>query len=388
MEFYDLNEFLRLSAVLNYQFSAKQVDWHNILTIILGKNTLSESDRKILLEVLEYLSNIYGQKKRRLGSLSVLHPLRASVLLSRALVAPNLLDIMTELLHDNFEDFKPKHFSKGRWNKFDAKFQTFMKKLSRVDQSHLKERLRWLTKGAKETYYQYIGRMLKQAQDTPEVVRIKLADRLDNTLDMRIDLEDPLKGVDFFETIFQMMFTNSYPGYNPEVPHPIPSALNGAQRLYQLFKNIVLISLLRQKKFAIDDSATTIIFDSLVKASMKEAQRIALHIFGYHEKSIKKIRELIHETMIYVQQGGIDSITSPTTSFPLDGLFMSRFDHPERIVLQKNLADLYKNKPLMIEAAIAFVVIFLSFLNDPHYFVRGISEKGVLPETSLKRNHS
>ncbi|CAB5079035.1 hypothetical protein D3OALGB2SA_17 [Olavius algarvensis associated proteobacterium Delta 3] len=33
----------------------------------------------------------------------------------------------------------------------------------------------------------------------------------------------------------------------------------------------------------------------------------------------------------------------------------------------------------MIEASIAFITIFLSFLNDPGFFVRGISDKGIEP---------
>jgi hypothetical protein len=31
----------------------------------------------------------------------------------------------------------------------------------------------------------------------------------------------------------------------------------------------------------------------------------------------------------------------------------------------------------MIQASIAFIVIFLGFLNDSHYFIRGISAEGI-----------
>jgi hypothetical protein len=41
---------------------------------------------------------------------------------------------------------------------------------------------------------------------------------------------------------------------------------------------------------------------------------------------------------------------------------------------------LYQNKPLMLEASVAFIVIFLSFLNDPAYYVKGISAKGIYPK--------
>ena len=211
-------------------------------------------------------------------------------------------------------------------------------------------------------------------------MRVKLADRLDNTLDMRIDLVDPLEGVDFFETVFQMLFTTTYQGYKPELPHISVEALNGAQRLYQLFKNIVLMSLVRQKQMAKNDEIAHIIFNNLAKASMKEAQRIALHIFGYHETTVATTRELMLDTMKYVQEGGIDRVTSPSRQHHLDGLFMSRFDDPSKENLQKKLDIFYQDKKLMIEASVAFIVIFLSFMNSPDYFVQGISEEGVHPK--------
>ena len=110
MYFYDLTEFLKLSAVLNYQLSAKQVNWNTVLTIILGDKKISNNNREILLNVFDYLNIVYGQSKRRLGAPSVLHPLRAAVLLSRSMDKPDLLDLMTILLHDNFEDIKPIRF--------------------------------------------------------------------------------------------------------------------------------------------------------------------------------------------------------------------------------------------------------------------------------------
>ena len=380
MHYYDLTEFLRLSAVLNYQLSAKNINWNNIVTIILGKKGIPDQERDVLLLVVDYLGKVYGQKKRRLGSLAILHPLRATALLSRSSEGIHLLDLLTELLHDFFEDIKPEEFKNLNWLKLDTAFRKFVSTIPSADQWFLMERLQWLTKGPAETYYRYIGRLLNQAQNTPEVVRVKLADRLDNTLDMRIDLEDPLQGVDFFENIFQMLFSKTYKGYKPEMPHFSPSAVNGAQRLYQLSKNIVLMSLVRQKDACKNDPIAQEIFKNLATAGIKEAQRIALHIFGYHETAIDKMRELMIETMIYVQKGGIDTVTFPTKGARLDGLFMSRFDDPNKRNLKRKLAVLYKDKPLMVEAAIAFIVIFLNFLNDPNYYVHGISEDGIHPE--------
>lgn len=384
MIFYNLNDFLRLSAVLNYQLSARTIDWNNVLTIILGERTILAQDKPIVIEVFKYLNNVYGQRKRQLGPRLILHPLRSAALLARVTENPTLVDLMTVLLHDNFEDIKPKNILIANWRKIDSKFQSLLKHISQPHIKYLMERLEWLTKEPDVSYYQYIGELLDSSSETPEVVRVKLADRLDNTLDMRIEIEDPLLDVDFFEVAFQIMFSSTYTGYKPKLPHPPPAALNGAQRLYQLFKHTILLSLIRQKKSAENDPAALKIFNHLAIASMREAQRIALHIFGYHENSTSKIRQLMIETMDYVQNGGIESITSPSTGALLDGLFISIFDSPNKKIRLEKLAALYKEKPLMIETAIAFIVIFLSFQNDSEYYVKGISPEGIRPEKKNK----
>ena len=55
------------------------------------------------------------------------------------------------------------------------------------------------------------------------------------------------------------------------------------------------------------------------------------------------------------------------------------FAHNSKKVLHRQLDILYQNKELMIQASIAFVVIFLHFLNDSKYYVKGISQEGIKP---------
>ncbi|OPY18132.1 MAG: hypothetical protein A4E74_00779 [Syntrophus sp. PtaB.Bin075] len=381
MRSYDLTDFLTTSALLNYQLSAKQLNWSSIMTVVLEGKQIADHDQEILLNVFDYLSKVYGKMKRALGPLSVLHPLRATALLSHASKEVALLDVITCLLHDTFEDFKPSQFKDSDWIKLDNTFQAFLSELPEDHQKRLKQQLQWLTKEPSETYYHYIGRLLDQAGETSEVVRVKLADRLDNTFDMRIELQDPLLGVDFFEIIFQMAFTNTCRGYRPDRPHQPTVIMNGADRLYQLFKNIVLMSLIRQKKAGAGDPVTQELFEALAKASMKEAQRIALHVFGYHEPDVAKFRKLLMETMVYSQSGGFDTVTLPNEASRLNGLLMTVFDQPKREARKKQLVALYRDKAFMIQVAISFVIIFLNFLNDPDYFIHGISADGVRPES-------
>jgi hypothetical protein len=369
-ELHDLTEFFKLSAVLNYRLTARGPNWNAVLRTILGKKQMDPGARDVLRALLDALYRMYGQQRRHLGSPMIIHPLRAAAMLARVLERPNVLDLSTVLLHDRFEDVSPEQFAAAEWAELDRKFQDLIGLLPEVERWFLMERLHWLTRRPSESYYQYVGRTLTEAAATPEVIRIKLVDRLDNTLDMRIDVDDPLEEVDFFETVFQLLFANYYRGYHPEEPHPPPSALNGAQRLYQLFKNTVLMSILRQRGMCRDDEPARQLFENLAHASMKEAQRIILHIIAYHQTSVPEVRRLMMETMDYVQHGGIDAVTLPMPGSRPDGLFMSRFGDSDRRPLDEKLRDLYQDKPLMIEAALAFIVIFLSFLDDPEYYAR------------------
>lgn len=100
MALYDLTEFLRLSAVINYNLSAASLNRYNILEFILGGKSFhpdsqQDIDKKgIAMDALNYLLEAYTQKRRRLGPVAVLHPLRATAMFSSAmedisLMAPN-----------------------------------------------------------------------------------------------------------------------------------------------------------------------------------------------------------------------------------------------------------------------------------------------------------
>jgi len=379
MLLHDMTDFLRLSATLHLQLSARGVGWDNILQIITNRTSLaSPRERKILMSVFAYLDHAYGMRRRRIGPPAILHPLRATALLTQANTQPRLLDMLTELLHDKMEDLTPEVLGKERFAQVESEFRNLLKEVDPTDEWFLVERLTHLAiKKESESYYQYIGRLLDCARQTKELVRIKLADRLDNTLDLHIDVEDPLDSVDFFRLIFQILFPPSGSGYRPGWEHPISSPLNGAQRLYQLFKNAILLSLIRERHVAIDDPSAQKLFEAVALASMREAQRICLHIMGYHETNIDRHRELLMEVQRYAQEGGMTRTTSPSGAHRLDGLFLMRFDHADATIRDQHLEDLYRDKGLMLQASLGFAVIFLNFVHSPTYWVHGISDQGL-----------
>jgi hypothetical protein len=381
MLLYDLTDFMRLSAALNMQLAAQGVGWENIVRIIANRAPMNRpAEHEALLHVLEYLDQAYALRRRRIGPPAILHPLRATALLSVASEKPQLLDMLSELLHDKYEDLTADVLGQDRFALAEAKFRSLLKNIDPTDEWYLMERLDHLALRKTESYYRYIGRLLNQAVQTPELVRVKLADRLDNTLDLHIDVDDSLKGADFFKVIFQIMFPPSGAGYKPGIEHPVRSPLNGAHRLYQLFKNAILLSLIREKHAAAGDPTARRLFEALALASMHEAQRIALHIMAYHETEIERQRSLLLEVQHYAQQGGLAQITSPSAKYSLDGFCMMRFNYSESSVREEHLAELYQNKGLMLQAAIGFVVIFMNFIHSSDYWIRGISDHGIVAE--------
>jgi hypothetical protein len=385
MPLFDLTEFFKLSSALNYNLSAASLNRYNVLMYIIGDKRLDADEKKdreqkgILMEALGYLFNVYSQKRRRLGPMAVLHPLRAAALFTRSLDSINIVDLLTLLFHDILEDINPADYSIQEWKSMEGQLYRLLERMEIEDESRLVTRLMSLTRVENESYYQYIGRLLDNTQNFPEIVQVKLADRLDNTLDMRIDLEDPLSRIDFFETVFQIMFVNNYPGYKPKMEHAPATAMNGARRLYQLFKNAVLLSLIRQYVPAAGRREVKNLFDALSEAGLKEAQRTLIHLISYHVKDLQALRSLVLEAMQYCYSGRSDLVTKPDGSQLLDGLFSTYFGNKVKKNRRQQLDILYQNKPLMLEASVAFLVIFLSFLNDDTFYIRGISAEGIEP---------
>jgi hypothetical protein len=385
MPLFDLTEFFKLSSALNYNLSAASLNRYNVLMYITDSKRLDDDDKKdrekkgIVMEALGYLFSAYSQKRRRLGPMAVLHPLRAAALFTRIRPSLDLVELLTLLFHDILEDIKPGQFDFQGWKTMEEQLYGLFERLAPEAESRLTENMLSLTRLDNESYYQYIARLLENAPKAPEIVEVKLADRLDNTLDLRIDLEDPLARIDFFENLFQIMFVNNYKGYKPKMEHSPVSAINGAKRLYQLFKNAVLLSLIRLYAPDTGQRSQKLLFDAVAEAGLNEAQRTLIHLISYHVKDVSTQRGLILEAMQYCYSGRSNLVTKPDGSQLLDGLFSTYFGHKSSQQRRQQLDILYQNKNLMIEAVVAFIVIFLSFLNDEKYYIQGISAEGIEP---------
>ena len=376
----DTQEFLALSAFINYQLAGEPINWQGILNLLVVGKPLDQVSENFLMEAMKYLGEAYGQQKRRLGPLAILHPIRAAALLARAQDKPKTLDLLSALLHDKDEDITTNRYSTEDWHHLEKNYALLLEKIDSQANWFLNERIAFLAKARGQKYTEYLGRLLAQAQTTPELAAIKLADRLDNTLDLRIDLQDFTDRPRTFQVIFDILFVNSYNGLHLQQPHPIARKINGAMRLFQLYKNAVFLSMLRDEKVELSKAAKKL-FNSLAIVSIREAQTTMLHIFAYHLTSPDEQRAILLEAMEYSHGGGFESIREQGPSV-LDGLFRKYFVHEDLETKKKRLAEMYQDKRLMGLVAVTFLIVFANFINSKEYVIRGVSAAGIFPQKS------
>ena len=373
----DTQQFLALSSFLNYQLAGEPINWQGLMNLLVDK-PLDEVSKNFLMEILEYLVEAYGRKKRRLGPLAILHPLRTASLLAKAQDKPNTLDLLSALLHDKNEDLTTDRYSTEAWRRQEKRYGELLEKIDSQANWFLNERIAYLAKAKGQKYTAYLGRLLEQTKRTPELAAIKLADRLDNTLDLRIDLQDFTDRPRTFQVIFDILYVNSYQGLHIEQPHPTARKINGAMRLFQLYKNAVFLSMLRDAEIPLDQTADRL-FYSLAVVSIREAQTTMLHIFAYHLTSPREQRAILLEAMEYSQGGGFECIREEGTSV-LDGLFRRYFVHDSPEMKKRCLAELYEDKRLMGLVAVTFLIVFANFINSRDFVIKGISAAGIIPQ--------
>ncbi len=369
-------DYISLSSYINYQLSGEPINWQAILSLIIGDKTPEATDH-FLFEALAYLDEAYGKQKRRLGPLAILHPIRTVGLLAKAKEHLSTLDLLAALLHDKNEDIIPEIYDNKSWQRLEQKYHSLLTRIDANANWFLNERIHFLTKKTNQQYHDYLGRLLEHARVTPELTAIKLADRLDNTLDLRIDLHDFTDHTHCYQTIFDILFVNCYQGLSLQQPHPVSGKINGSMRLYQLYKNAVFLSILRDMKIELDHASQKLFF-ALAVASIREAQSILLHIFAYHLQNPQQQRQLLMEVLQYGQEDRFSNIYDGE-AYPFDGLFSRYFDCAEKEDKRKKLAELYENKYLMGQAAAGFMVTFASFVNSEEFTIKGISSAGIFP---------
>ena len=370
-----VEDHLTLSATINWHLSARNMDLRALLRVILGPAKVA--DQAPLLEAISYLHQAYGDRRRKNGPAAVLHCLRVAAMLARVMPAPTTLDILGALLHDKEEDLTREELGGAEWDRLQAEFSRVLEKIDSNHRWFLGERIALLWRQSPQSYYGYLGIVLGKVRTMPDLLRCKLADRLDNTMDIAIQ-RTPTEQNAFFELAFSMLFL---PGYNP-VPNDgaiVPDVESCVLLVSQLFKNVVLMSMLREQHLDRLDDTTTSLFRALAASSSEQAQWVVAVLLsapalGWHAR-----RDLLREMMDYCSAGGMAAINSKDKGGLLDGSFLEHFAHPDDKVRKKQIESLYRDQPLFIRLLVLYIGMFTSFLADPTYYLHGIDRTGLHP---------
>ncbi len=375
-ELLTIEEFLTLSAKINYQLSARSLRAPALLSLLLGPASVDARDQRVLVEAFHTIQAGYDQDRRRLGTPGVLHPLRAAAILSRTMQSPSLNDLLAALFHDKDEDLTEKDLGAERYGRMQAQFERMMALMTSAERDRLVDSIRALANHT-GSYSAYVGQITDHARQLPELLHVKLADRIDNTFD--VHLQHPgVSRYNFYRAVFDILFLPRFSGVSMGHYHFMPDTKEGAMLLSQLFKNTILLAQVRNAGLDRQDDTTRRLFVGLAVAGIREAQWLALEMFNTEYSDVQRQRQLLLDVMDYCARGGIDSVRVEGTLGALDGVFV-RFTSGTKAEQKQLLVDLFEDRERLARMVLAFIVVFASFINDDRYTVQGIDRSGAHP---------
>jgi hypothetical protein len=374
-ELLTIEEYVTLSAKINYQLSSRSLNRPALLALVLGPAELSSADRALMLEGFDVLQAGYRDDRRRLGTLGILHPLRAAAILSRTMEAPTIVHLLAALYHDKEEDLTEKELGQERWRDMQTKYVRLLGNMGSGDAARLDENITLLS-NKHDNYERYLNGVLDAARSRAELLHVKLSDRLDNTFD--IHLQHPgISGYNFYRAVFDILFLPRFSGVEMGSFHFMPDVPEGVMLLSQLFKDLIFLNLLRTEKLDGVDPITRRLFIGLGVAGIREAQWLALEMFNTIIKDVAEQRALLTDVMRYCTSGGIDQVTSAGAGHELDGMLLSLFRAQQDGTRKQMLKSLFEDRHRLARMVLTFIVVFASFINDPTYVIRGIDREGV-----------
>jgi hypothetical protein len=374
-ELVTVEHFMNLSAEINYHLSAEVPNEGALLALVTGTAVVHDEDA--LRQSVRIVRLGYGKTRRKIGPMAVLHPLRTAALLARCMPNPESLDLLGALLHDKDEDLPMDRIPEENRDEFSERFNILLDKIGNEQQWYLGERLALLTREPGLSYHDYLIRLLDQAERMPDLLHVKLADRLDNTLDHHIHRPGVLR-YNFYRNLFDLFFVPVYRGVRIKQYHFLPEPREGSLLLAQLFKNALFLSLLRVTKRCELDETTSHLFDAIAIASIREAQWLALELIAMHdEKDMPALRKEFIETMEYSYSGGSTQVHAASPEGGLAGFFLERFANTRGQDRRDAIMELYENRDYLVRVVITFIATFSAFLNDPDFSIEGIDRVGI-----------
>jgi hypothetical protein len=377
-ELLTVEEFLEMSAKINYQLSAHTLNKPALMALVLGPARFEPMEWDLLLGTIDVLQAGYGEDRRRLGTPEIIHPLRTAAILARTMSRPSVVEVGAALLHDKEEDLTSEALDKDRYDGMLVAYDRLIKQMSAGQQEQIELLVRGLSARPYDTYHEYLVSLLKQAPEMPELLHIKLADRLDNTFD--IHLQHPgVTRYNFFRAVFDILFMPVFRGVQMGHFHFMPDVKEGVMLLSQLFKDTFFLALLRATGMDTLDDTTRRLFIGLAVAGIREAQWLALEVFNTSITDVNRQRELLMSVMQYCRDGGAGAVRTKEAGGELDGMLLESFIASQEGQQKQMLTRLFDDHELLAKLVLAFIVVFASFINDPTYTIQGIQTDGMQP---------
>jgi hypothetical protein len=369
------DQWHELSLEISYALMANPPNELALLTLILGQPP-PPSFREPLLEAIRFLLLGYGTDRRKSGPLAVLHPMRTAAMLGRSLPKLQILDLLGAFLHDRDEDISPDRIPQARWAELQQKLERLLGMINHDEQWFLGERIAILSRKRGQTYFDYLVNIIRNARTMPDLLRIKLADKLDSTYDIQVP-PSRFERLDFYQVVFDLLFLPTYSGLAAHDDYFLVGEREAMLLLSSMAKNAVFLSLLRQTGHDRDDPTIELLFDALAFASIRQARWVLLELFATSLDSVDDQREMLKDVLAYCEDGAIAAITSRERGHPLDGTFLERLVVASDQERRQRLAEVYADRTLFAKVVTAMIIIFSCFRDDPRFRIEGIEIRGI-----------
>jgi len=365
-------EFLILSAELHYLLSGTGKN-KAIAALVLGSAKFASEP--LLAEAIACLRLGYGAAKRKMGPLAALHPIRTAALLARSMPEPTVLDVLGTLFHDKKEDLVSDRMAPEQRVKFEADYDVLINRLDLDHRWFLGERVEIMRRNESDSYHRYLARIIEKSAIMPDLLRSKLADRLDNTLDVHLSHTGAAKYT-FYRAVFDILFLDEFHGIRIDEYHAMPEKHELVLLLSQLFKNAIFLSLLRIFNRDKQDETVRSLFNAVAKAGILEAQWLVFEIFTSVITDPIKQREILVHTMEYCHKGGAHEIHLASELNDLDGSFVYYYGEVDDSTRKRRLAELFQDHEKLVRLVITFIAAFSGFINDPVFYLKGVTADG------------
>jgi len=366
-------KFLELSADIAYRLSGRAFDPRTLLSLILEGAVSVPVAEDVLAQAISVVCTGYGDQRRKLGPMAVVHPIRVAAILSRVTRDPTMMDLLGAILHDRDEDLTQDLIGDERWAAMSTEMDALTASLDTSHSWYLGERIALLTCEDGGNYCAYLMDLMEHSASMPDLIRVKLADRLDNTLDVGVT-QHGIPGSGVFSAIFNVMFLPGFQGFPVPVSYVPLSTIEGAQILANLFKNAEFLSLLRSGKAAMTGT-THRLYDALIRGSTVITQNLIQDTITT-SLSVPEQREAVEEVLAYCQSGGLTEVREGG-AHQLDGIFLDLYG--AKSGRKDRLRQIFADKQYLARIGMVFLAVFSSFMSDPAYTIRGVDRNGLHP---------